>query len=221
MSQHTIKHLHYEITLGWDAALGTYFASVIDFSEEEYPIIWMGTTLSEYPEPGVFLDVLTEKLIEAEISDVTIPFTGKLLADERDAERVTFSKKAPEIQRLVAHKKDGGFYPYGQNSWISEGLFRLAQTTDLSWVIEGIISYQESHGFSQDPYLRHLQFWKLNSCLEDNSVTLSCDNDRYMSEETYQAAYIHFSDRSFPLQKLTICCAPRKKGYYIYLSQEH
>ncbi|MEO0684368.1 MAG: hypothetical protein AAFY76_04785, partial [Cyanobacteria bacterium J06649_11] len=71
MSQHIIKHQNYEIRLGWDAPLETYYASVVDLSDkvEELPVIWLGTSLNEYPEAGAFLDALNGKLIEAEISD--------------------------------------------------------------------------------------------------------------------------------------------------------
>ena len=72
MSQQTIQHLHYEIIFGWDRPLGTYFASVIDLNEEEddYPLIWLGTTQSEHLDPMSFLDSLEKSLTDAGILDV-------------------------------------------------------------------------------------------------------------------------------------------------------
>ena len=194
MSQHIIKHQHYEIRLGWDAALETYYASVVNSSDEEFPIIWIGTSLNEYPEPGAFLNVLKRELIKAEILDVNIPLSIKELTKEKEAEGSTFSEKYSDIQRLVTSQSTGTFYKYRQDVWVSKGIFQFIKytfettDTDLTWVIDVIMSYQRNPGFCNDPYLRHQQYWDLYACSEDRSVIISCDNDNYYSGEHYQAA---------------------------------
>jgi hypothetical protein len=108
MSRHILKHPHYEITLGWDAALETYFATVIalDNANEDEPLIWIGTMLREYPELAAFLDRLVEALTTAGISGVEVPASLlKALAADRDREGRTFAEKSREIKRFVVMKK--------------------------------------------------------------------------------------------------------------------
>ena len=108
MSRNTIKYPPYEITLGWDAALETFFATVIalENADEDEPLIWIGAMLAEYPELATFLDALKKELTMAGISGVDIPpsLIEKLAAD-RDREERTFAEKSPEIKRLVVMKK--------------------------------------------------------------------------------------------------------------------
>lgn len=107
MSRHIIRHPQYEIVVGWDAALDTYFATVIAPSQsEDEPVIWLGTVPAEYPELRAFLDVLAGQLQSAGILDVDLSSTlvEQLLADS-EQEGKEFSKKSSDIKRFLMRSK--------------------------------------------------------------------------------------------------------------------
>ena len=133
-----------------------------------------------------------------------------------------YEKTKRELERYLSCCFGRGiFYQYLPNVVISEGVFYIAQRTGFYWVIDAIISYQTCPEICDDPSLRHLQFWELKVNKEGNSVSLCCQNTHQITGEDYQAIYEAFSNKSFPLEELALCCAPRLNGIHIYLIQEH
>lgn len=75
MTQHQIKHDLYEIRIGWDTPLNTFFCSALDPNQddEEQVLIWIGTNFDEYQNARQFLDGLKQQMEKHGITDVIFP----------------------------------------------------------------------------------------------------------------------------------------------------
>lgn len=70
MSRHDFEHqdsttgTHYEITVGWDRPLQTFFAQVFAFPEGKStaskPVLWTGLDLDQHPDPKAVLEAVSE-----------------------------------------------------------------------------------------------------------------------------------------------------------------
>lgn len=79
-----VTSIDYEITVGWDRPMQTYFAQVYAFekgaSSAPEPILWIGTGFCEHPEP--------ENVIDAVRPYLTIPDNlHTILRADREATR--------------------------------------------------------------------------------------------------------------------------------------
>ncbi|MEM9805599.1 MAG: hypothetical protein AAF959_09995 [Cyanobacteria bacterium P01_D01_bin.56] len=65
MSRYQLPHNRYDIVVGWDRALETFFAIAADTeadSDSEEVIIWLGTTSHEFREVDLFLEAFVQEL---------------------------------------------------------------------------------------------------------------------------------------------------------------
>ncbi|NER93521.1 MAG: hypothetical protein F6J86_06740 [Symploca sp. SIO1B1] len=105
MSRHYIEHQRYNITLGWDRPLNTFFATIIDEEQKndfDEPLLWMGVSPGEYTDIHHFLKLLKQTMQEQGIENVDIPesFADKLREDQMKQGQ-GFQERPTEIQNLV------------------------------------------------------------------------------------------------------------------------
>ena len=85
-SRHPIEHDQYDVWVGWDSSLDTFFATVEDLTledEEGSMKVWMGTVPGEYRDLRTFQTAFTAQLEVNEIINITITdeLTQQLQAD--------------------------------------------------------------------------------------------------------------------------------------------
>ncbi|MEO0869823.1 MAG: hypothetical protein AAFY17_15575 [Cyanobacteria bacterium J06642_11] len=74
-SRHQIEHDKYDVWVGWDSSLDTFFATVEDLELDEEDgaiLVWIGTVPGEYRDIQTFKTAFTVQLEANGIADATI-----------------------------------------------------------------------------------------------------------------------------------------------------
>lgn len=107
MSRHTITSFsaRFDVTVGWDRPLNSYFAQVEDMEavcdEDDPLVVWVGTSHSEIPTPEGLQPHLARYAIISEE-------TSAMLRDDRAA---TLDKGDSRLQREMRDIVDKGTFP--------------------------------------------------------------------------------------------------------------
>lgn len=108
-SRHPIKHDQYDVWVGWDSSLDTFFATVEDLTldEEEGSMkVWMGTVPGEYRDLQTFETAFMAQLEVNGITDVTIAdeLAQQLQADyDKSPPGAGTARKTDELQDFLAN----------------------------------------------------------------------------------------------------------------------
>jgi antirestriction protein len=105
MSRHKIEHSQYEIAIGWDRALNTFFCTVSDpeaENDKEKMLIGMGTDVGEYQNARQFLEEVKQRITKHDIADIVFPdsFVERLKQEQRD-EGEGFQERSSAIRKWV------------------------------------------------------------------------------------------------------------------------
>jgi len=85
MSRYEIEHGDYQIVVGWDSPMDTFFAQVDDSrdKEAEEPLVWIGEEFGDFRDLETFNRALSQKLATNGILDFALT-TGQLEDLQRD-----------------------------------------------------------------------------------------------------------------------------------------
>lgn len=109
MSRHKIDHKAFDIAVGWDRALNTFFAIVDEYdseSEEELPLVWLGTTVGEYPNASEVLAVLTTKLEPLGLAGLVPQSLLSTLMQDQTVEGYGYEDRPKVLRALVRSQSD-------------------------------------------------------------------------------------------------------------------
>jgi hypothetical protein len=109
MSRHKIDHKAFEIAVGWDRALNTFFAIVDEYdneSEDELPLVWLGTTVGEYSNAGEFLAILTTKLEPLGLASLVPQSLLSTLVQDQTVEGYGYEERPEVLRALVRPQSD-------------------------------------------------------------------------------------------------------------------
>ena len=109
MSRHKIDHKTFDIAVGWDRALNTFFAIVDEYdseSEEALPLVWLGTTVGEYSDAREFLAMLTAKLEPLGLAALVSQSLLSTLMQDQTVEGYGYEERPEVLRALVRPQSD-------------------------------------------------------------------------------------------------------------------